>query len=69
MYAINLGSGNVVPPGRCIGFYVTGAGNVVFVSNDQVITRTCAALSFHSCSVSQFTASGTTATGIEAHYI
>lgn len=54
----------VVSGGHAVGFYVTGAGNVSFVSDGVTVTPTFAANQFVPARVTQINTSGTTATGL-----
>ena len=69
MEAIDVSSTDATPSGICIGFYVTGGGNVVFVSNGNTVTLAAGDASYHPVRVTQFKNSGTTATGIKALYV
>lgn len=47
------------------GFYVTGAGNVRYITvGGQTITKSCGAMSYHPVEIAKLFSTGTTATGI-----
>lgn len=63
--AVDVSENNhVVSGGQAIGFYATGAGDVVFVSDGVTITLTVAANALIPARFTQINTSGTTATGI-----
>lgn len=80
---INLSAGNVardfsaVTPnndtdltGTCIGLYVTGAGNIVYLNANGVERTVTVPANFKlDCIVKRVKATGTTATGIYAYFI
>jgi len=67
--AIDVSGGDVTPTGVCIGFYVTGAGDVAFTSKGTNLTITFAANQIVPAQVESFNQTGTTATGIYALYL
>lgn len=80
---INLSAGNVardfslVTPsntvdltGTCIGLYVTGAGDIVYLNADGVERTVTVPNNFKlDCIVKRVKSTGTTATGIYAYFI
>lgn len=69
MEDIDVSVTDATPSGICIGFYVTGGGNVAFVSNGTTVVLSSGDASYHPVRVTQFKNSGTTATGIKALYV
>lgn len=57
------------PPGTCIGFYVSVAGNVKFISGGNTLTVAFTDKQLVTAQVTSFVGTGTTATGIYALYI
>lgn len=69
VFPIDVSSGNVNPPGNCIGFSVEGTGVVAFTSKGVTVNQEVPDYGVYSCSVDQFLNAGTTATGILAYYV